>query len=188
MSLVELRSSESPLLLSHSWILRGEVVPGAQRGRELGFPTANLSPTAYGRVPADGVYAGHLSVDGRTYPAAISVGSNPTFEGVPAQQVEAHVIDEMIDLYGAIVEVAFVARIRGMEAFGTIEALIETIRADVDYARALLREQPHSLASNASLASNTVWRLPAAPLLGIVGTHASTHDDDDPRSPRRGRP
>ena len=118
--------------------LRGVVVHGAERGRLLGFPTANLSPDAIGEIPADGVYAGLLSVDGETYPAAVSVGSNPTFEGVPAQQVEAHVLDRTLDLYDRTVVVDFVECIRGMVAFTTVDALVRQIDDDVAHIRALL--------------------------------------------------
>jgi riboflavin kinase/FMN adenylyltransferase len=117
--------------------MRGEVVHGAARGRALGFPTANLSHDASGYIPADGIYAGWL-VDqaGTRWPAAISVGSNPTFDGV-SRQVEAHVIDrpeetiEDFDLYGQTVVVEFVARLRGMVAYRGPEALVEQMRQDV---------------------------------------------------------
>ena len=117
--------------------MRGEVVHGAARGRDLGFPTANLASSATGYVPADGIYAGWL-VDqaGTRWPAAISVGSNPTFDGV-SRQVEAHVIDrphedvEDFDLYGQTVVVEFVARLRGMVAYRGPEALVDQMRLDV---------------------------------------------------------
>jgi riboflavin kinase/FMN adenylyltransferase len=125
-------------LLGHAPSLRGMVVHGAARGRDLGFPTANLSPESEGLVPADGVYAGWLTDGGKRYPAAISVGSNPTFDGVPPKQVEAYVLDEDIDLYDHVVEVSFVARIRGQVRFTGIEALIEQMNHDVDQARELL--------------------------------------------------
>lgn len=125
-------------LLGHIATVRGEVVHGAKRGRELGFPTANLSPESEGLIPADGVYAGWLIDGDMRYPAAISVGNNPTFEGVPQKQVEAYVIDEDLDLYGHCVEVEFAARIRGMVAFTGIEPLIAQMRDDVVQARALL--------------------------------------------------
>ncbi|MET3809774.1 bifunctional riboflavin kinase/FAD synthetase [Arthrobacter sp. UYEF3] len=124
--------------------MRGEVVHGAARGRDLGFPTANLSAAASGYIPADGIYAGWL-VDqaGTRWPAAISVGSNPTFDGV-SRQVEAHVIDrpeeavEDFDLYGQSVVVEFVARLRGMVAYRGPEALVEQMRLDVVQAHGLL--------------------------------------------------
>ena len=125
-------------LLGHVPAVRGVVVHGAKRGRELGFPTANLSPESEGLIPADGVYAGWLTDGGERYPAAISVGDNPTFEGVPQRQVEAYVLDEELDLYGHTVEVAFVRRIRGMVAYSGVEPLIAQITADVELARGIL--------------------------------------------------
>ena len=129
---------EAARLLGRAPMVRGLVVHGAKRGRELGFPTANLSPRSEGLIPADGVYAGWLVDNGARHPAAISVGNNPTFEGVPQKQVEAHVIGETIDLYDHEVEVVFTARIRGMTAFRGIPALIEQIGDDVRVARGLL--------------------------------------------------
>ena len=125
-------------LLGHLPTVRGVVVHGAARGRELGYPTANLSPQSEGLIPEDGVYAGWLTDAGIRYPAAISVGNNPTFEGVPHKQVEAYVLDEDIDLYGHVVDVSFVERIRGMVAFTGIAPLIEQIADDVDKVRAVL--------------------------------------------------
>jgi riboflavin kinase/FMN adenylyltransferase len=125
-------------LLGHLPTVRGVVVHGAARGRELGFPTANLSPDSEGLIPADGVYAGWLTDHGARYPAAISIGNNPTFDGVPQKQVEAYVLDQEIDLYDHVVEVAFVEHIRGMVAFTGIEPLIRQIEDDVVKTRAIL--------------------------------------------------
>jgi riboflavin kinase/FMN adenylyltransferase len=119
-------------------VVRGTVVHGAKRGRQLGFPTANLSPESEGLIPADGVYAGWLTDGGERYPAAISVGNNPTFDGVPQKQVEAYVLDRELDLYDHRVEIAFVERIRGMVAFAGIEPLIEQMRDDIERVRGLL--------------------------------------------------
>ncbi len=130
-------------LLGHVPTVRGVVVHGAARGRELGYPTANLDPESEGLIPADGVYAGWLTDDdGRRYPAAISVGNNPTFEGVPQKQVEAYVLDRELDLYDHRVEVSFVERIRGMVAYEGVEPLIAQIAADVDRARDILAAEP----------------------------------------------
>lgn len=118
-------------LLGRPHAVRGEVVHGAKRGRELGFPTANLEPASQGFIPADGVYAGWLEARGVRYAAAISVGNNPTFEGVPQKQVEANLPGVEVDLYGAIAEIEFVERIRGMVAFAGIEPLIAQMGADV---------------------------------------------------------
>ncbi|SEB89726.1 bifunctional riboflavin kinase/FAD synthetase [Microbacterium hydrocarbonoxydans] len=121
--------------------VRGEVVHGLKRGRELGFPTANLSASVDSFVPADGVYAGWL-VDHHTglrHRAAISVGTNPTFDDVLERQVEAHVIGEQdLDLYGHDVTVEFVERLRGMVAFEGIEKLKDQMAADVTDAERVL--------------------------------------------------
>lgn len=122
--------------------VRGVVVHGLKRGRELGFPTANLSPIVDAFVPADGVYAGWL-VDhdtGIRHPSAISVGTNPTFDDVLERQVEAHVVGETgLDLYGHDVTVEFVERLRGMVAFEGIEKLKDQMATDVDDAERVLR-------------------------------------------------
>jgi riboflavin kinase/FMN adenylyltransferase len=140
-------------LLGRPHSVRGEVVHGAKRGRELGYPTANLSAELEGFVPAEGVYAGWLVDEGAPsgterpdeprrsirYPAAISIGTNPTFDDVEVRQVEAYVLDEDdLDLYGHTVEVHFLHRIRDMVAFQGIPALIEQMADDVQRTRAVL--------------------------------------------------
>ena len=137
-------------LLGRAHEVRGEVVHGLKRGRELGYPTANLSTELEGFVPADGVYAGWLLDEGAgagapshavtRYPAAISVGTNPTFDDVQARQVEAYVLDEQdLDLYGHTVRVRFTHRVRPMMAFDGIETLIAQMGDDVARVRSLLR-------------------------------------------------
>lgn len=138
--------SRAAKLLGRLPSVSGEVVHGLKRGRELGFPTANLSADAEGFVPADGVYAGWLVVrrpgDGLVetrYPAAISVGANPTFDDVDVPQVEAYVLDRTgLDLYGARVDVEFQQRIRGMVAFEGVEKLIAQMTDDVARTREIL--------------------------------------------------
>ena len=131
-------------LLGRTHRMRGRVVHGAARGRELGFPTANLSTDSTGLIPADGIYAGWLvDESGIRWPAAISVGSNPTFEGV-SRQVEAHVIDRPdeeigdFDLYGQTVGVEFVERLRTMVAYTGPQALIEQMHRDIERTRTVL--------------------------------------------------
>lgn len=134
--------------LGRPYSVSGVVVKGEQRGRDLGFPTANV-PTKGIAAPADGVYAGWLrrlgspgsgrAEDEGPLPAAISVGTNPTFDGVHERRVEAYALDRTdLDLYGVTVEISFVARIRGMVAFEGIEALVETMKSDVVRTRELL--------------------------------------------------
>lgn len=132
--------------LGRPYAVRGVVVKGDQRGRELGFPTANVPTEALDAVPPDGVYAGWLTrltgpdhERGARFPAAISVGTNPTFEGVVGRRVESYVLDRTdLDLYGAEVQVEFVERLRGMVAFTGIDPLIEQMTADVEQTRAVL--------------------------------------------------
>ena len=125
-------------LLGHLHTVRSTVVHGQQRGRLLGYPTANLDPHLEGLVPADGVYAAWLTVDGVRYPAAVSVGNNPTFTGVPEKQVEAHALDQDFDIYGETVELAFVEYVRGMLKFDGMEPLIAQMRDDVQRVREIL--------------------------------------------------
>jgi riboflavin kinase / FMN adenylyltransferase len=132
--------------------VRGRIVRGFQRGRELGYPTANMQQQPDGFVPAEGVYAGWLvdhdavpaagleaglEVGPVRYPAAISIGSNPTFDDVTERQIEAYVIDRELDLYDHLVDIEFASRIRGMVAFEGIDALIARMALDVDEARVL---------------------------------------------------
>jgi riboflavin kinase/FMN adenylyltransferase len=118
--------------------VNGEVVHGEKRGRELGFPTANLSQDATGLVPSDGVYAGWFLDGDNRYPAAISVGTNPTFEGVNKRTVEAFLLDQNLDLYGHQVTIEFAVHIRGMVAYNGIEPLIEQMHDDVRLTRKIL--------------------------------------------------
>ena len=140
--------AQAAAVLGRHHVLAGEVVHGFARGRELGFPTANLETDVQGMIPADGVYAGWVhNAHGGVWPAAISIGSNPTFEDV-SRVVEAHVIDrhdervEDFDLYGQHIEVEFVARLRGMVAYEGVEKLVAQITQDVDEARAILATTP----------------------------------------------
>lgn len=130
--------SSAATLLGRLPRVNGEVVHGEKRGRELGFPTANLSQEATGLVPSDGVYAGWFVDDGNRYPAAISVGTNPTFEGTNKRTVEAFLIDQSLDLYGHHVTIEFAAHIRGMVAYRGIEPLIEQMHDDVRVTREIL--------------------------------------------------
>ncbi|TCO23480.1 riboflavin kinase/FMN adenylyltransferase [Kribbella steppae] len=126
----------------------GVVVEGDKRGRELGFPTANIPADPQAAIPLDGVYAGWLTVldpaEGapaypEPLPAAISVGSNPTFDGVD-RRVESYVLDrDDLELYGARIAVDFVARLRGSQIrFDSIDELLVQMKADVDGARRIL--------------------------------------------------
>jgi riboflavin kinase/FMN adenylyltransferase len=132
------RIADATVLLGRRPSVRGVVVHGEQRGRELGFPTANLEPRSEGFVPADGIYAARVAIDGTLFDAAVSVGNNPTFDGVPEKQVEAHLLDVKLDLYGKEATVWFHDWIRGNVRFDGLEALIDQIAADVVSARRVL--------------------------------------------------
>jgi riboflavin kinase/FMN adenylyltransferase len=120
--------------------LGGVVVRGDQRGRELGFPTANLMCHRYAAIPADGVYAAWLvrgGVHAGRQMAAVSVGTNPTFSG-RERRVEAYVLDFSGDLYGERVSLDFIGHLREQRAYEGIEPLVAQIREDVEQTRALL--------------------------------------------------
>ena len=118
--------------------IRSTVVHGEQRGRSLGYPTANLSPEIEGFIPRDGVYAAWATVPGGRFGAAVSIGNNPTFEGVPQKQVEAHLLDQSFDLYGQPIVLEFVEYIRPMNKFESADALATQMRADEQRVRAIL--------------------------------------------------
>ena len=114
------------------------------RGRALGFPTANLETPPHTATPADGVYAGWLvaldlyGAEVTRWPAAISVGTNPTFGGTD-RTVEAYALDrDDLDLYGTHAAIEFVARLRGNDKFDSVPALVTQMREDVEEARALI--------------------------------------------------
>lgn len=118
--------------------VQGVVVAGQNRGRDLGYPTANVAHHPRAAVPADGVYAGRTYVDGVAHPAAISVGTNPTFDG-EERTVESYLLDFDADLYGRDVRVEFVHRLRAMLAFDSISALLDQMADDVRATREALR-------------------------------------------------
>jgi riboflavin kinase/FMN adenylyltransferase len=119
--------------------VEGLVVRGDARGRTLGYPTANLRTAPYAAVPADGVYAAWLVRAGKRLPAAVSVGTNPTFEG-RERRVEAYVLDFDADIYGEQVALDFVAALRAADtmAFDSVDALVAQIGRDVANVRELL--------------------------------------------------
>lgn len=125
--------------------VEGVVVRGDRRGRDIGYPTANVQPLPWSAVPADGVYAGRLvrplGPDAVPLAAAVSVGTNPTFAG-RERRVEAYVLDEELDLYGEQVGVAFTERLRAMERFDSVEALVRQMDADVARTRQVLAAHP----------------------------------------------
>jgi len=117
--------------LGGPFLLEGEVVTGDQRGRDLGFPTANIVPDDSLVVPGHGVYAAWA----HGHPAAVNVGVRPTFETGRGLLVEAYLIDYDADLYGEILRVAFMERLRGERRFESAEALVDQMRKDVEQTR-----------------------------------------------------
>ena len=124
--------------LGRPYSIDGTVVHGDHRGRELGYPTANIAWPDHPAVPADGVYAGFLLDASNRWPAAISIGTNPQFDGRD-RRVEAYVLDrDDLDLYGHDVRVEFVQRLRGQLVFGSVEELMDQMAQDVRDTRALV--------------------------------------------------
>ena len=125
-------------LLGRLHTTRGIIEHGLKIGRQIGFPTANMSRSAEGFLPLDGVYAGWLYADGERYMTALSVGINETFEAVP-RLVEAHVIDKQgLDLYDKVITLEYVDFIRHAAKFDGVESLVAEINRDLDKIRALL--------------------------------------------------
>jgi riboflavin kinase/FMN adenylyltransferase len=128
------------ILLGRNHATEGLVEHGRKLGRQLGYPTANISRSAEGYLPADGVYAGYLIADGVRYPAAHSVGTNDSIEAVP-RLLESHVIGrDDLDLYDKTVVCEYVAQVRGWAKFETLEKLKAQIAEDVARAKKLLEE------------------------------------------------
>ncbi|MEW6154906.1 MAG: bifunctional riboflavin kinase/FAD synthetase [Actinomycetota bacterium] len=131
-------------LLGRPFEVRGEVVAGDGRGRDLGFPTANLFVASDLLLPAIGIYAGwYQRPDGSVHPTAVSVGLRPTFtDGAAGPLVEAHLLDFDGDLYGEAARLRFVARLRDEERYGSVDALVEQVGRDVAATRAVLGAAP----------------------------------------------
>ena len=127
-------------MLGRNFSIRGEVVLGDRRGRQLGFPTANMKPDGQMLLPGDGIYATWAIIDGARYPSATSIGVRPTF-GLTERLVEVHVMDFNADIYGQQLSVEFVAKVRDQETFSTVDELIEKINQDVVDSRAVLSQQ-----------------------------------------------
>jgi riboflavin kinase/FMN adenylyltransferase len=129
------------VLLGRPHEVRGVVVEGDRRGRELGFPTANVAVPGEICLPADGIYAGwYLRKGGARHMAAISLGRRPTFyAAADASLLEAYVLDFQGDLYGEAAQVQFVSLLRGEQRFDSVDALIEQMEADIAESRRLLQ-------------------------------------------------
>lgn len=135
---LEGKVEEARELLSRPHRLDGVVVHGEKRGREIGYPTANLGKINGQTIPADGIYAGWLTVGINYWPAAISIGTNPTFEGDRGRQVEAYALDQQgLDLYDKAASIEFGWYIRPTLKFDGLEPLLEQMKKDCDKARLL---------------------------------------------------
>jgi riboflavin kinase/FMN adenylyltransferase len=130
------RVDEAGALLGHYYGLDGTVVQGQKRGRELGFPTANLCPENE-LVPPAGVYATTANIDGMSYPALTNIGTRPTFESGDENVIETHVLDINKDMYGAKLRLGFVQRLRDEKKFDGVDALKAQIETDRARARDL---------------------------------------------------
>ena len=140
--LAEGRVLEAAELLGRPYQVRGLVIPGDERGRLLGYPTANLSLPSMIALPGDGVYAGwYIRPDGSRLAAALSLGRRPTFYRDGDEEtslLEAHVLDFSGDLYGEAARVEFADKIRGQVRFDDVEALVEQMGRDVEESRLIL--------------------------------------------------
>lgn len=132
------RVREATEMLGRRHRLRSTVVRGFQRGRGLGYPTANLGAPVEGFIPADGVYAAWADVDAGRFMAAVSIGNNPTFEGVPQRTVEAYLLDVDLDLYDRPISLELVDFVRPMHRFESLDELIAQMGRDVDTTREVL--------------------------------------------------
>jgi riboflavin kinase/FMN adenylyltransferase len=125
-------------MLTQPYRIRGLVIHGAGRGSELGYPTANLGNIDT-LLPSEGIYAGRAIVDGKFWPAAISLGPNPTFdEG--ALKVEIHLVDFRGDLYDRNLEVDFLTHLRDIKRFNSVTELVAQMDRDIDRTRAIAAE------------------------------------------------
>ncbi|MEY4658042.1 MAG: hypothetical protein RL466_855 [Actinomycetota bacterium] len=135
---VEGKVEQARELLSRPHRLDGEVVHGEKRGREIGYPTANLGKIEGQTIPADGVYAGWLTVGINFWPAAISIGTNPTFDGYRGRQVEAYALDQQgLDLYDKNASIEFGWYLRPTLKFDSLDELLVQMKKDCDKAREL---------------------------------------------------
>lgn len=132
--------AQAAVALGRPYEIRGEVIQGDQRGRQIGFPTANIPVDTALAFPADGVYAGHfVRSNGERHGCAINIGRRPTFyQHAEHSLLEAHVLDFEGDLYGEVVRVEFVEFLRSEQRFDGIDALAEQLKRDIEKARTVL--------------------------------------------------
>ncbi|MEI8066153.1 MAG: bifunctional riboflavin kinase/FAD synthetase [Actinomycetes bacterium] len=127
-------------LLTRAHYVKGPVVHGEKRGRTIGYPTANIGLASYATIPADGVYAGWLTVGGVRWASAISIGTNPTFPGIRGRQVEAYALDQVgLDLYDQEAKLEFNFRLRDTLKFNSLDELLEQMKNDCLRSKELLQ-------------------------------------------------
>ena len=136
--LAEGRIDQSRRMLTAPHRVRGTVIQGARRGQTLGYPTVNLTPPDT-LLPCEGIYAGRAWADGGAWPAAISIGPNPTF-GENSRKIEAHLAGYSGSLYGQVVEVDFLARLRDIKRFDSVDQLVAQMADDVAVTRRIAEE------------------------------------------------
>jgi riboflavin kinase/FMN adenylyltransferase len=135
------RLERAAAMLGRPFSILGTVEPGDHRGRELGFPTANLNP--HNEVlPPDGVYAVRVIIGAEQLGGVVNVGVRPTFEGTPRRVLEVHILDFTRDLYGQDVEILFLSKLRDEQKFDSVDALRKQITADIEAARKIPALRP----------------------------------------------
>lgn len=132
------RVEDAARCLGRPFALSGEIIPGQGKGRVLQFPTANIDPGQQ-VCPADGIYAGMATIEGKTFVVAISIGNKPTLGPIDYSVVEAYLLDAQGDYYGRQIELGFIARLRDQQKFDSLEALQEQIAKDVEHVRQIIR-------------------------------------------------
>jgi len=131
--------SEAATLLGRPYALVGVVVTGFERGRDLGFPTANVVPPPGLLVPANGIYAVRVRVGQRDYDGVLNIGVRPTFDDGVGRSIEVHIIDFVGNLYGQQIRLEFIQRLRDETRFASVQQLVEQIKKDVELARVVLQ-------------------------------------------------
>lgn len=145
------RIDEASRRLGRPYRMVGRVIHGVGRGATIGFPTANLGEVTT-LIPAEGIYAGQAVLEDQSWPAAISIGPNPTF-GEGALKIEAHLVGYEGTLYGRRIAVDFLARLRNIRRFPSVDELVAQMGRDVAIVRALVEQCVHRPAASAAAAS-----------------------------------
>ncbi|QIK70062.1 bifunctional riboflavin kinase/FAD synthetase [Erysipelothrix sp. HDW6C] len=136
---------EANQLLGRQYEISGFVIDGQKQGRKIGFPTANLDVVDEYVIPAEGVYAGFVEVNGEVFQSMLSIGHNPTFNHTEHLAIETHILDFDRDIYGELLKQTFVAKLRGQIKFDSVDALITQMKADEAKAREILNATPSEL-------------------------------------------